>query len=159
MIERLDVQIRRGGYADIPIITRNNIAMARETEGKILDPISATQGVDGLLHDPAKGFYLLAERGDRIIGQCMVTYEWSDWRNGTFWWIQSVYVDEGYRKKGVFNSLYLELLHMAQEQSDVAGLRLYVDRTNRLAQKVYRHQGMKKTGYRIFEVEFRKNMD
>lgn len=159
MKKRLEMNVRRARVEDIPVITRNNIAMARETEGRALDPIHAREGVEGLLRDPGKGFYLVATIRDAILGQCMVTFEWSDWRNGIFWWIQSVYVAEEYRKKGIFTTLFRSLEREAREQRDVVGLRLYVEHDNRTAQDAYVHLGMRETGYRVFEVEFLKNMD
>jgi Acetyltransferases len=130
--------------------------MARETEQKVLDPIRARNGVLQVLQDPVKGFYLVATTGDVLIGQCMVTFEWSDWRDGNFWWIQSVYVAIEYRKKGIFTLLYRELERMARREPQVVGLRLYVEQGNDSAVDIYTHLGMKETCYRILEIEFDK---
>jgi ribosomal protein S18 acetylase RimI-like enzyme len=146
--------IRRAGRDDAAAITAHNIAMARETEGRVLAPDRARRGVEAVLGDAGRGFYLLAESGGRVVGQCMVTYEWSDWRCGDFWWIQSVYVDREYRRSGVFSRLYRALVQDACSRGDVVGIRLYVDRDNRDAQDVYRSLGMPEAHYTLFDLEF-----
>lgn len=109
-------------------------------------------GCRAILADPTKGFYLVAVRDDEIVGQLMITYEWSDWRNRTAWWIQSVYVVPGWRHKGVFKSLYRHVREMCEREQG-AGLRLYADEGNSAAQDVYRTLGMQ-THYRVFEDMF-----
>jgi GNAT superfamily N-acetyltransferase len=151
-----NLRVRRAHWNDIPVITEHNRAMAWETERKVLDPEQARSGVESVLKDPGKGFYLVILLDGSLIGQCMVTFEWSDWRNGNFWWVQSVYVAEEYRKKGVFNRLFQELEHLARNEADTVGLRLYVEEGNTIAQEAYRHLGMSETAYCIFEKEFRK---
>ncbi len=146
--------VRPARGTDTDIIARFNREMASETEGLELDPDQVRAGVEAVLADPAKGFYLVAEQDGRIVGQLMVTYEWSDWRNGTFWWIQSVYVDPAHRRRGVFKRLYEETLHRARTRPGVCGLRLYVEAENRRAQRAYERLGMKLTGYRLYEVDF-----
>jgi ribosomal protein S18 acetylase RimI-like enzyme len=107
-----------------------------------------------MFDDPARGFYRIAEVNNTRIGQMMVTYEWSDWRNGVFWWIQSVYTVPEFRRRGVFHALYAQVQAEAgQQQSSVCGLRLYVDDHNEQAQATYRRCGMHETGYRLFEVD------
>ncbi|WP_067052811.1 GNAT family N-acetyltransferase [Methanofollis ethanolicus] len=146
--------LRRAVMADAGIIAAYNIAMAEGTEGKALDPATVGAGVEALLADPAKGFYLVAEMGGRVVGQAMITYEWSDWRNGSFWWVQSVYVHPDVRRQGIFTGIFREIEREARELSGVVGLRLYVDAENLRAQETYRHLGMDESNYLIFEREF-----
>lgn len=147
-------QIRRGVVADAPIIAEFNQRMARETEDKILDTATITRGVTALLEDAQLGFYLVAVVDDRVVGCLAITYEWSDWRNGLFWWIQSVYVDESYRGRGVFSSLYETVKQQAMAAENTCGIRLYVERDNLTAQKTYHRLGMIETEYRLLEEEF-----
>ena len=155
LIQMEDLRIRRAISSDAPVIAAFNAAMARETEHLELDPIRLLTGVEAVLADPAKGFYTVAESGGgQVVGQLMITFEWSDWRNGNFWWIQSVYVDAPARGTGVYKRLYEHIRHAAAEAGNVCGLRLYVERDNTRAQEVYRRQGMQATAYRMFEVDF-----
>jgi GNAT superfamily N-acetyltransferase len=132
--------------------------MAHETEGLQLDPQRVLAGTTALLRAPEKGAYFLAEVDNggtpEIAGQLLITYEWSDWRNGNFWWIQSVYVKEAFRGKGVFRALYRHVHELATATKDVCGLRLYVDAHNKTAQNSYERLGLKRTNYEIFEVDF-----
>ena len=132
--------------------------MAWETEQRRLDPERVRLGVAALLNDAAKGRYFVAEveNGGRVVvgGQLLITYEWSDWRNGSFWWIQSVYVAEEFRASGVFKALYHHVQALAKERNDVCGLRLYVDAHNSKARKAYERLGMKRTDYEFFETDF-----
>ncbi|PKN56334.1 MAG: GNAT family N-acetyltransferase [Deltaproteobacteria bacterium HGW-Deltaproteobacteria-14] len=146
--------IRRAGPGDAAVLRDFNVTMAAETEGVALDPDRVGRGVAGCLADPAKGFYLVAERDGAPVGQTMVTYEWSDWRDGTFFWIQSVYVRPEERGQGVFRSLYEAVLAEARARGDVAGVRLYVHHDNARAQAVYAALGMAAAEYRMFEVDF-----
>ena len=148
------LQIRRATLADAEPIAHHNAAMARETENVQLDPQRVLLGVDAVLRDPAKGFYTVGEADGRVIGQLMVTFEWSDWRNGTFWWVQSVYVEPPYRKQGVYRRLYEHILEEAKSRSDVCGVRLYVEKHNRTAQQVYERLGMRSAQYAMYEVDF-----
>ena len=113
-----------------------------------------THGVKALLNDSAKGTYFLAEMDGLIVGQLLITYEWSDWRNGTFWWLQSVFVDPAYRGHGVFKALFQHVRRLAAERDDVCGLRLYMDSHNARARQVYERLGMKHAGYEVFETDF-----
>ncbi len=152
--------IRPANKGDIPAIVRFNSAMALETEDKQIDQIVLTQGITALLNNPERGFYTMAESAGQCVGQVMVTYEWSDWRNGTFWWIQSVYIDPAWRRRGVYTSLYRHILKQAQAQPGICGLRLYVDHHNRTAQNTYTTLGMAAAHYDLFEVDFvYKNKD
>jgi ribosomal protein S18 acetylase RimI-like enzyme len=128
-----------------------NIAMALETEGRRLLPDVVGAGVRRLLAEPALGFYLVAEAAGAVVGSAMVTTEWSDWRNGRFWWIQSVYVPLQWRRRGVFRALYAHIRDAAAQAPDVCGFRLYVERENVAAQATYRALGMDETEYRIME--------
>jgi ribosomal protein S18 acetylase RimI-like enzyme len=149
------MQIRQATRSDAATIVAFNAAMAEETEHLALDRKRLLAGVEAVLNDPSKGFYLVACAGDgRIAGQLMITYEWSDWRNGNFWWIQSVYVDPEFRGQGVFQRLYYETERMARVSGESCGLRLYVEGENRRAQQVYERLGMRQTSYRFFEVDF-----
>ena len=146
--------IRRAVSSDTETIAGYNAAMARETEHLELDRERLEQGVRAVLDDSSKGYYLLAEVEGRVVGQMMITFEWSDWRNGTFWWIQSVYVHPDYRGRGVYKQLYEQTLKQANKSPDVCGLRLYVERANNNAQQSYQRLGMEKTPYEIYEVDF-----
>jgi GNAT superfamily N-acetyltransferase len=146
--------IRAATAADVPTIARFNAAMAWETEGLKLDRERLRRGVEAVLADPNKGFYWVAELDGRPAGQMLVTPEWSDWRNGAFWWIQSVYVEPPCRGRGVFRALYEHAERLARSEPGVCGLRLYVEEHNEGAQQAYLRLGMKPTSYRIFEVDF-----
>ncbi len=148
------MNVRRASIADQTVIVEFNRLMAWETERKRLDDALLNPGVAAALADEAKGFYLLAESDDEILGQLMITAEWSDWRNGHFWWIQSVYVRESARRQGVFRELFREVERLAREASNVVGLRLYVEQENESAQETYRRLGLKETAYRFFERGF-----
>ena len=144
--------IRRATPDDAPVLVAFNTAIAWETERKRLDPAVLAAGVGAILADPARGFYTVAERGGEVVGQMMVTYEWSDWRNGWFWWIQSVYVAEIARREGVFRVLYRAIEQRAAADPSVIGLRLYFEAENARAQATYRALGMSDTAYGMMEV-------
>ncbi|MFQ3334590.1 MAG: GNAT superfamily N-acetyltransferase [Woeseiaceae bacterium] len=143
--------IRIGEPKDIAILAENNIAMAMETENKILNKDTITQGVSSIINDRVKGIYWVMEIDDNLVGQLMITYEWSDWRNGTMWWIQSVFVPEGYRRQGVYSSLYENLVNLADSDHDCCGIRLYVEKNNTRAAETYSKLGMVNAGYEIME--------
>ena len=136
--------------ADASAIITFQIAMARETEELELDREILTRGVNAVFADPALGRYYIAESDGRVVGSLMITYEWSDWRNGMVWWIQSVYVIPELRRRGVYAGLYSHVKAMV-EQSTVRGIRLYVDKRNRPAQDVYTKLGMNGEHYLVFE--------
>ena len=144
------MQIRRATTKDASAIIDHNIQLAKESEDEHLDPLIAKQGVLTLFSHPEKGFYLIAEENDTIIGQLMITFEWSDWRNKDIWWIQSVYVEKEYRGKGVFTALYKEIQKQAKQQH-IPLLRLYVHKDNEHAQQVYDRKGMIKGTYIFYE--------
>ena len=147
-------QIRPAELADTETLVNFNVSMARETEEKELDRSVVSSGVKSLLERPEAGFYLVAHLESKRVGCLMVTYEWSDWRNAFFWWIQSVYVAPSFRRQGVFRRLYEHVQSLAEARSDVCGLRLYVDQDNRTAQATYQSLGMIRSRYGIFECEF-----
>ena len=144
--------IRESVGGDWPTIVEFNRRLAEETELLRLDPAVLEAGVKAALADPAKARYFVACQPDgQIIGQLMHTWEWSDWRNGQIWWLQSVYVLKEYRGAGVFRQLFNFLRQLAHENPGVVGLRLYVEDHNEQAQGVYNRLGMKAAGYRVFE--------
>ena len=151
--------IRFATDSDISVIVRFNQALARESEDLALDEARLRDGVAQLLGDPHKGCYYLYEDGGRVLGQTMITREWSDWRNGWFWWIQSVYVDPAARGQKTFSALYRHILADARQRDDVCGIRLYVDKHNEHAIQVYRRLGMAEAHYRMLEVDFRLARD
>src|SRR5215471_11027377 len=148
----MSLMIRRATPADESVLVAFNIALAWETEHKRLRPDVLTVGVRAVFADAARGFYTVAEEAGEIIGQMMVTFEWSDWRNGWFWWVQSVYVREDARRKGVFRALYREIERQAASDPTVIGLRLYFETDNARAQATYRSLGMTDTTYGMMEV-------
>lgn len=143
--------IRRAGPADAEVVAEFNYRLAAESEGKHLDRAALAAGVRAVLGDPAKGWYFLVEQDGQILGQLMLTFEWSDWRNGWFWWIQSVYVRADARRQGIFRSLYQHVLDLGKKQDDVIGIRLYVEKDNIAAQKTYTDLGMIAPGYFVLE--------
>ena len=130
-----------------------NIRMAEETELKELNAKDVRKGVEAVLKDPGKGFYLVAETGNsrEIVGQLLVTFEWSDWRNNNFWWIQSVYVEPEARNQGVFTQLCRKLGDLADSEGQVCGFRLYVDKSNVAAKRIYESIGFRMTSYEMYE--------
>lgn len=150
----MDITIREATPADAGKIARYNQLMAMETEKKLLHPETVEKGVSMLLSRPDKGFYLIAESVEGLVGQCMVTYEWSDWRCGDFWWIQSVYVLPEFRRNGIFTALYQHILKRASSTDLVAGIRLYVEKQNTTAQQTYISLGMDHAHYAMLERDF-----
>jgi len=149
-----DVKIRRGTKADATTIAEFNRAMARETENRDLSPDKIYSGVERLMDKPEFGFYIVAESAnDEVVGTLMITTEWSDWRNGLFWWIQSVYVTPEHRRTGIYRKMYEYIQKQAANSADVCGYRLYVEKDNGTAQKTYQALGMKETDYLLYEQE------
>jgi ribosomal protein S18 acetylase RimI-like enzyme len=151
----MTLSIRSARATDLEFLVEGNALMAAETEGRELDRELLAEGVAAVFGDPAKGCYYVADDGEEPVGQLLVTREWSDWRAGWFWWIQSVYVVPELRGQGVFARLYAHLLTEARRDPEVCGLRLYVDDDNTAAAAVYERLGMDDAGYRVFEVDFR----
>jgi ribosomal protein S18 acetylase RimI-like enzyme len=152
------VNVRLAKPEDTTMIESFSAAMARETEGRHLDLDRLHEGTIALLNSPDRGFFMVAEleqAGDRrLLGQLMITYEWSDWRNGAFWWIQSVYVDPAWRRQSVFRRMHETVMVTAKTSPNVCGVRLYVEESNRVAQAVYRKVGLTPSSYAIFETDF-----
>ena len=128
-------------------------SMAWETERRELSLDTVRQGVAGVFSRPERGFYVVAETGGVVIAGLLVTYEWSDWRAGNFWWVQSVFVESGWRRRGVYRAMYEWVRQLAVSQGDVCGLRLYVDQENEAAQHTYESLGMYATRYHMYESE------
>jgi len=145
------VSIRGATLADAPALVDFNRAMARETENKDLPREVISAGVEALLSDARHGFYVVAEADGRLVAGLMVTFEWTDWRNGLFWWIQSVYVSPDYRRRGIYRQLYDFVKHRAAAEGNVRGFRLYVEKDNARAQAVYQTLGMAETHYKMYE--------
>ena len=149
-----DVTVRPARVDDAEFLVRGNAEMALETEHLSLDLDRLRGGVHAVFDDASRGFYLIAEIAGRRAGMMMITYEWSDWRNGVFWWIQSVYVVPEFRQRGVFKALYARMEEMARAKGGVCGVRLYVEAQNERAQQTYVRCGMSPTVYRMFEVDY-----
>ena len=136
---------------DTDVLVEFNRALARETEDRALPVGRLRRGVAAVFADSARGFYLVAEKGGEVVGALMVTFEWSDWHNGQYWWIQSVYVRPAFRRGGVYRALHRAVKARARRCPEVCGFRLYVERDNRVAQAVYRRLGMAETRYLVYE--------
>ena len=143
------MHIRPATLDDLDVVCDFNARLAWESEAKRLDDAVLRGGVRALLTDPAKGRYFVAESAGQVVGQLAFTYEWSDWRNGWFWWIQSVYVHPDHRRHGVFTSLCRYLEERAVAEKDVIGIRLYVEAENDKAQATYDKLGLMKTTYGV----------
>jgi ribosomal protein S18 acetylase RimI-like enzyme len=152
------MNVRLAKPEDVSMIASFSAAMALETEGRRLDLDRLYDGTIALLESPDRGFFMVAEleqADDRqLLGQLMITYEWSDWRNGAFWWIQSVYVDPAWRRRGVFRRMHETVMATAKTSPNVCGVRLYVEVSNGAAQAVYRKVGLTPSSYAIFETDF-----
>jgi ribosomal protein S18 acetylase RimI-like enzyme len=150
-MKRLDVSIRYGGMRDAKAIVAFNRALALETEHADLNERTLSAGVDHMLRNPSLGFYVVAVSEGNPVGCLMITSEWSDWRNGLFWWVQSVYVRPELRRRGVYRRMYDFVKNEAGRKPQICGFRLYVIHSNRVAQTTYQRSGMSETGYRIYE--------
>jgi len=146
-----EISVRQATRNDIDIIVHFNSEMAYETENIILSQQKLANGVTAVFEDSTKGFYIVAECDGAVVGQAMITYEWSDWRNAIVWWIQSVYILPDYRKIGVFRSIFEQIKLLAKE-SNACGLRLYVDKDNIIAKKAYKNLGMEESHYDLYEM-------
>src|SRR4051812_31787771 len=150
------MNIRPAILSDGPLIADFNIRLAEESEQLRLDANCVSAGVAALLADAAKGVYYVAESNGTVVGQLMVTYEWSDWRNGNIWWIQSVYVREDFRGQGVFRALFKHLQELALTTKEVCCLRLYMQADNLRARRSYEGLGMKRTKYEVFQLDLER---
>ena len=145
------IQIRLANKEDYEAIAAFQLKMALETENLQLDEATVRKGVQSVMQDPAKGKYFVGEENGKIISSLLVTFEWSDWRNKWVLWIQSVYVLPEYRKQGIFNKMYQKVKEWAEQDEEVSGIRLYVDKTNQRAIEVYKRVGMNGEHYQLFE--------
>jgi len=145
------INIRKATVEDIDCIAEFQRKMAFETETLKLDPEILSKGVSAVFSDPEKGFYLMAEAEGLLVGCMMLTPEWSDWRNGWFLWIQSLFVEPGFRGKGIFKAMYRHVKSEVLKSGEYLGLRLYVVRTNEKAMAVYTKIGMDGSHYKLFE--------
>jgi len=152
------VTVRSASREDVDSIVAFSAAMAWETEQRRLDEARLREGTLSLLETPSLGFFMVAEVGHSkaplLVGQLMITYEWSDWRNGLFWWIQSVYVDPAWRRRGVFRQIHKAVIASAKAAPDVCGVRLYVEQDNQMAQTVYQRLGLSPSAYKVYEQDF-----
>jgi len=153
---RVDILVRAARGNDRDLMADWAVAMAMETEAKALPLDTVTRGIQAGLDDPARAKYFIADIAGEPVGTLMVTLEWSDWRDGWWWWIQSVYVAPGHRRSGVFRALFDHVRNLAASTEGVRGLRLYVERENAPAQHTYEFVGMKDAGYRMYELELSK---
>jgi len=151
------IQVRPARQEDVALMARWAAAMALETEHKSLDPAVLTRGIQRAFDDPDKGRYFVAESAGHPAGMLMLTWEWSDWRDGWWWWIQSVYTDAGFRRRGVYRALYAHVLALAQADPEVRGIRLYVERENVGAMRTYEDLGMLDAGYAMYEQAILRN--
>ena len=145
--------IRKANLNDIETISKFNYNLAYETENKKLDINILKKGVENLIKDNSKGQYYVYIADEKIVGQIMYTYEWSDWRNKMFLWVQSVYVDKEYRQMGVFKSLYNHVKSFCDNDDSIGGIRLYVEKQNKNAQNTYKSLGMIECEYDMYEYE------
>jgi len=150
----MTIEIRNAIRADVSFLADCNMAMARESEQKLLALEVLTRGVVAVFDHPERGFYLVAERDGVSVASLLITHEWSDWRNGGWWWIQSVYVVPDARRAGVFSAMYREVETRARRSEGVIGLRLYVEKENARAQATYAALGMEPAYYSLFQTSF-----
>ena len=146
-----DMNIRRATIEDVSALAEFNMKMALETEAIELIPGVITAGVETMINNPAMGFYLVVEDDGALQASLMITTEWSDWRNGLFWWVRSVYVNQQYRRQGLYRKLYEQVKTLAEAENNVCGFRLYVEHDNYIAQETYRSLNMEETSYKLFE--------
>ena len=147
----MPLTVRAAVQTDAPAIAEFNRRLARETENLMLDSAVLAAGVDAVLADQNRGLYFVAEENGVVIGQLMVTYEWSDWRNGWIWWLQSVYVRSDARGKGAFRALFELARQRARQAGDVAAIRLYVEKDNRSAQETYQRLGFQEMHFHLYQ--------
>ena len=145
------LRVRAARPEDLESLVDFNCRLARETEDHELDPATVRRGLSKLFDNPAAGFYTVAEQGGRVVGCLLITFEWSDWRDGWLWWIQSVYVEAAARRGGVFRRLFEHVREQAETDGDVRGLRLYVERGNDRAQATYASMGLEEAPYKMYE--------
>ena len=145
------ISVRQAHREDAGKILDFQLLLAQETENRGLDKLVVTKGIKKVFDDPTKGKYYVAEISGKVVACLLITYEWSEWRNGDIWWLQSVYVDASHRRTGVFRKMYQYIVECITADPSIAGLRLYVEHNNGRAQKIYRSVGMKGDYYQMFE--------
>jgi GNAT superfamily N-acetyltransferase len=145
------ISIRKAVAQDMPLLADFQLSLAQETENVQLDKAIVMKGLKALFDDPSRGQYYVAEYNQQAVGCHLITFEWSEWRNGMVWWLQSVYVSAEYRKHKIFSAMYNNLIRTIQDNPSVIGLRLYVDKSNEQAQQVYKAMGMNGEHYTVFE--------
>lgn len=150
------IKIRKAKIEDLEVIVKFNYNLAKETEDKELHIETLTKGVESMLLDKSKGQYYVYTINDKVVGQIMHTYEWSDWRNGMFLWVQSVYVDLEYRRKGIFRELYNYVKRICDDEEGTVGVRLYVEKENFNAKTTYKSLGMQECNYHMYEYEVKR---
>lgn len=155
--QRIDMRV--ASEDDLDVLVNFGATMAKETEARELDRVRLRQGILAVLQSSTHGYYLVCDLHDgqgsrNVIGQMLITYEWSDWRNATFWWIQSVYVHPEWRRQGVYRRMHEYIVRSARERPDVCGVRLYVEAENIVAQTAYKRMGMSASHYRMYERDF-----
>jgi GNAT superfamily N-acetyltransferase len=150
------MEIRTASLEHADSIIDFNIALCLESEGKTLDRSIVSEGVKRFILEPSRGKYFVAIINGEVVGQTAYTFEWSDWRNGEIWWIQSVYVKPNFRGIGVFTSLFEHIKQLGEANSDCCGIRLYMERENSNARQSYARLGFEETGYEVFENLFKK---
>jgi GNAT superfamily N-acetyltransferase len=143
--------IRQANITDSASIVEFQLAMALETEQLELHKPTVVKGVAAVFTDPSKGIYYVADVNGHVVGSLLTTFEWSDWRNGTVLWIQSVYVRPEFRKRSIFSRLYKFIQEQVASNPDLRGIRLYADKTNTPAHGVYEHLGMTSEHYQMYE--------
>lgn len=151
-MDQATITVRPADAGDVGAIIEFNIRLCRETEGRELDPVTVAAGVRRFVSEPARGRYFVATRGGEVVGQAAHTYEWSDWRNGEIWWIQSVYVHPLHRGHGVFRALFTYIKERGEQDAECRGFRLYMERENDSARQSYQRLGFRETGYEVFEL-------
>ena len=147
----MSIEVRKANLYDKEKIASFQEEMALETENLTLDPAHIRAGIEAVFQDKSKGMYFVAEAEGEIIASLMITFEWSDWRNAWVYWIQSVFVDKSFRRQGVYRKMYADIKQLVAADKNVAGIRLYVDKTNVNAQKTYAQLGMNGAHYQLFE--------
>ncbi|HEX7376147.1 MAG TPA: GNAT family N-acetyltransferase [Pirellulales bacterium] len=157
-LRRRSITVRDASREDAATLVDFNIRLAHESENKRLDRETVVRGVGLALAKPELCRYFVADIGNQVVGQTMVTFEWSDWRAGVFWWIQSVYVVPEHRRAGVFRSLFMHVHQLAQSDPDACGLRLYVEKQNAVAQDVYQRLGMSPSGHWLLELDWSNSL-
>ena len=155
----MTLQIRPARAEDAALLARWAQAMALETENKILPDADVLSGIARGIAEPVLARYFVAEQDGVPAGTLMFTFEWSDWRNGLWWWIQSVYVPSEFRRQGIYSALYAHVRALAEADAGVCGIRLYVENDNRNARSTYEALGMQDAHYRIYEQDTRPSGD